>query len=395
VAARDGNVAGVNEALPLLFCADGYRFPDVYHTTRFLSPDPIIALEEVEELIIVTSSLEEGRAKKESRATSVINWDRYGAQELAAQGVQVPELTATVIKRFLDERELARVALPAYFSVGIADRLREMGVELVVLNDLGERRRAKRPDELEAIEATQRATEEAWQLGVDALRRAAVRKDRVLELDGAPFTAERLRAIVEVALLERGCASDGAICAPGAQAADPHKIGEGPLHAGEPIVMDIFPQHKATRYWADMTRTVSKGEPPKEIRRMYDVVRRAQDAGIEALRPGIIGRAVHELVEDIIWEAGYDTLRPGQKKDPANPTPHGFIHSTGHGVGLEIHEAPGIGRGGTKPLIVGDVVTIEPGVYDPAIGGVRLEDMLVITEHGARNLTKAPRQLVV
>ncbi|TME94560.1 MAG: aminopeptidase P family protein [Chloroflexi bacterium] len=385
----------MNEALPLLFCADGYRFPDVYHTTRFLSPDPIIALEEVEELIIVTSSLEEGRAKKESRATSVINWDRYGAQELAAQGVQGPELTATVIKRFLDERELARVALPAYFSVGIADRLREMGVELVVLNDLGERRRAKRPDELEAIEATQRATEEAWQLGVDALRRASVRKDRVLELDGAPFTAERLRAIVEVALLERGCASDGAICAPGAQAADPHKIGEGPLHAGEPIVMDIFPQHKATRYWADMTRTVSKGEPPKEIRRMYDVVRRAQDAGIEALRPGIIGRAVHELVEDIIWEAGYDTLRPGQKKDPANPTPHGFIHSTGHGVGLEIHEAPGIGRGGTKPLIVGDVVTIEPGVYDPAIGGVRLEDMLVITEHGARNLTKAPRQLVV
>ena len=395
MAAWDGNVAGVNEALPLLFCADGYRFPDVYHTTRFLSPDPIIALEEVEELIIVTSSLEEGRAKKESRATSVINWDRYGAQELAAQGVQGPELTATVIKRFLDERELARVALPAYFSVGIADRLREMGVELVVLNDLGERRRAKRPDELEAIEATQRATEEAWQLGVDALRRASVRKDRVLELDGAPFTAERLRAIVEVALLERGCASDGAICAPGAQAADPHKIGEGPLHAGEPIVMDIFPQHKATRYWADMTRTVSKGEPPKEIRRMYDVVRRAQDAGIEALRPGIIGRAVHELVEDIIWEAGYDTLRPGQKKDPANPTPHGFIHSTGHGVGLEIHEAPGIGRGGTKPLIVGDVVTIEPGVYDPAIGGVRLEDMLVITEHGARNLTKAPRQLVV
>ena len=385
----------MNEALPLLFCADGYRFPDVYHTTRFLSPDPIIALEEVEELIIVTSSLEEGRAKKESRATSVINWDRYGAQELAAQGVQGPELTATVIKRFLDERELARVALPAYFSVGIADRLREMGVELVVLNDLGERRRAKRPDELEAIEATQRATEEAWQLGVDALRRASVRKDRVLELDGAPFTAERLRAIVEVALLERGCASDGAICAPGAQAADPHKIGEGPLHAGEPIVMDIFPQHKATRYWADMTRTVSKGEPPKEIRRMYDVVRRAQDAGIEALRPGIIGRAVHELVEDIIWEAGYDTLRPDQKKDPANPTPHGFIHSTGHGVGLEIHEAPGIGRGGTKPLIVGDVVTIEPGVYDPAIGGVRLEDMLVITEHGARNLTKAPRQLVV
>src|SRR5438132_12424686 len=125
--------------LPLLFCADGYRFPDVYHTTRFLSPDPIIALEDVEALIIVTSSLEEGRAKKESRATAVINWDRYGAQELSAKGMQGPELTATVIKRFLDQRELARVALPAYFSVGVADPLHEMRCELGVLTDLGER----------------------------------------------------------------------------------------------------------------------------------------------------------------------------------------------------------------------------------------------------------------
>ena len=209
------------------------------------------------------------------------------------------------------------------------------------------------------------------------------------------FTAERLRAIVESALLERGYASDGAICAPGPQAVDPHQIGTGPLHAGEPIVMDIFPQHKANRYWADMTRTVSKGEPPAEIRKIYEVVMRAQDAGIKALRAGVTGREVHELVEDIIWQAGYDTLRPGQKKDPNDPTPRGFIHSTGHGVGLEIHEAPAIARSGTKPLLAGDVVTIEPGVYDPAIGGVRLEDMLVITEGGARNLTQAPRELVV
>jgi Xaa-Pro aminopeptidase len=159
--------------------------------------------------------------------------------------------------------------------------------------------------------------------------------------------------------------------------------------------MDIFPQHKRTRYWADMTRTVSKGEPPAEIRKMFEVVKRAQDAGIKALRPGVTGREVHELVEDIIWQAGYDTMRPGQKKNPADPTPRGFIHSTGHGVGLEIHEAPAIARSGTTPLLAGDVVTIEPGVYDPVIGGVRLEDMLVITEGGARNLTLASRDLVV
>ena len=381
--------------LPLLFYADGYRFPDVYHTTRFLAPDPIIALEDVEELVLVTSSLEEGRARKESRATSIVNMNEYGAQELTGRGISGTEFWAAIMKRFLDERGLRRVAVAPYFPVAEADRLREMGIELVVAKDLRERRRIKRPDEIDAIEAAQRATEDAWREGVDALRRSKARPDRTLELDGAVFTAERLRAIVEQALLERGYASDGAICAPGPQAADPHQIGTGPLHAGEPIVMDIFPQHKQTRYWADMTRTVSKGEPPPEIRRIYDVVLRAQDVGIKALRPGATGREVHELVEDIIWQAGYDTMRPEHKKDPSDPTPRGFIHSTGHGVGLEIHEAPAISRSGTTPLMTGDVVTIEPGVYDPVIGGVRLEDMLVITASGARNLTQAPRELVV
>jgi len=381
--------------LPLLFYADGYKFPDVYHTTKFLAPDAIIALEDVEELVIVASSLEEGRVRKESRATTVVNMNEYGAQELSGRGVSGTEFWATIMKRFLDERGLKRVAVAPYFPIAEADRLREMGIELVIAKDLRDRRRVKRPDEIEAIDAAQRATEDAWREGVDAIRRAKVRADKTLELDGTVFTAERLRAIVESALLERGYASDGAICAPGPQAADPHQIGTGPLHANEPIVMDIFPQHKHNRYWADMTRTVSKGDPSPEIRKIYDVVKRAQDAGIEALRPGVTGREVHELVEDIIWQAGYDTLRPGQKKDPSDPTPRGFIHSTGHGVGLEIHEAPSIARSGTAPLVVGDVVTIEPGVYDPAIGGVRLEDMLVITETGARNFTQAPRELVV
>src|SRR5256885_4977452 len=380
---------------PLLFFADGYRFRDVYHTTRFLAPDPIVALEDVEELVIVASSREEGRARKESRATTIVNMNEYGAQELSGEGVSGTEFWATIMKRFLDERGLKRVAVPPYFPVAEADRLREMGIELIVAKDLRERRRVKRPDEIDAIEAAQRATEDAWRDGVDAIRRSKARADRTLELDGAVFTAERLRAIVESALLERGYASDGAIVGPGPQAADPHQIGTGPLRAGEPIVMDIFPQHKISRYWADMTRTVSKGEPAAEIRRMYDVVMRAQDAGIKALRPGVTGREVNAIVEDIIWEAGYDTLRPGQKKDPSDSTPRGFIHGTGHGVGLEIHEMPRISQRGITPLILGDVVTVEPGIYDPAIGGVRLEDMLVITSDGARDLTNAPRELVV
>jgi len=305
----------------LLFYADGYKFPDVYHLTRFLAPDPIIALEQDGEVVIVANSLEEGRARKESRAREVFNIDEFGAKEFSKTATTREELDAKVIDRFLQARGLRRVAVGTYFPLGMAERLRGVGVELVIDREISDRRRAKRPDEIEALEAAQRATEDAWAKGVDALRRATVRKDGTLELDGETFTAERLRAVVELRLLELGCVSEGAIIAPGKQAADPHMIGSGPLRAGEAIVMDIFPQNKTTRYWADMTRTVSKGEPPAEIAKMYEITKRAQDAGIKALRPGVTGREVHELVEDIIFDAGYDTLRPGQQRSKNGGAP--------------------------------------------------------------------------
>ena len=386
-----------NGHLPLLFYADGYKFPDVYHLTRFLTPDPIVALEQDGDIVILTRSLEEGRARKESRATQVLNMDEFGLAELTMKGFQDDDLTARILKRFLDSRGITTVSVPPYFFVGLADRLRALGIRLEIATDLEARRRAKRQDEIDALEQAQRATEDAWAKGVDAIRRATVRSDGILELDGGVFTAERLRSIIEGRLLELGCQTEDTIVAPGPQAADPHMSGAGPLRAKQAIVMDIFPQHKTTRYFADMTRTVSKGDPGPEIRKMYEVVQRAQDEGIAMLRPGITGREVHEHVEDIIFAAGYDTLRPGQQHGPRKDgaLPRGFIHGTGHGVGLEIHEAPSVGRAGTMPLAAGDVVTVEPGVYDPDIGGVRLEDMLVITEQGSVNLTRAPRQLVV
>ncbi|HUQ16676.1 MAG TPA: Xaa-Pro peptidase family protein [Candidatus Saccharimonadales bacterium] len=380
---------------PLLFYGDSYRFPDIYHATRFLAPDAFIAYEEGEELVILTNSLEQGRAEKQSRATSIQNVDAFGMQELVSGGLSRADAEVEVIGRFLAQRGVRRIRVAPYFPLGTADRLRAAGLELVVATDLEARRRTKRPDEIAALEAIQGATEAAWLEGVDAIVRATEGRDGVLMLDGEVFTAERLRAIVEGALLTRGAVAESTICAPGRQAADPHLIGSGPLHAREAIVMDIYPQDKATRYYADMTRTVSKGDPPDAILRMYEVVERAQDAGIAALRPGITGRAVHELVEDLIFEAGYDTLRAGQKHDPADPVTRGFIHGTGHGVGLEIHEAPSIGRAGSDPLAIGDVVTVEPGVDDPAVGGVRLEDMLLVTADGSRNFTRAPRRLVI
>ena len=385
----------VNSGHPLLFFGDSYRFPDIYHVTRFLAPDPLVVIERPGELVLLTNSLEEGRARKQSRATKIENVDTYGSRELRAAMNPITEATATLIERFLAAHGARQVRVPQFFPLALADLLRAKGVEITVAEGLEARRRTKRDDEIAALEATQRATEEAWQLGVDAIARSHARSDGTLELDGAPLTAERVRAIVEGALLDRGCVAESTIIAPGTQAADPHMIGSGPLHAGEPVVMDIFPQHKETRYYADMTRTVSKGAPSPKLVQMYEVVQRAQDAGIKALRPGITGREVHELVEDVIFAAGYDTLREGQKHHPEDPVTRGFIHGTGHGVGLEIHEAPSVGRGGSVPLMAGDVVTVEPGLYDPDIGGIRLEDMLVITADGSRNLTRAPRQLVI
>jgi Xaa-Pro aminopeptidase len=179
-----GHSYSASDRLPLLFYADGYRFPDVYHVTRFLSPDAIIALEDGDEIVVVANSLEEGRVRKQSRATSVFNIDEFGAKEISAKGVSREELDANVIARFLVSRNTKRVAVASYFPLGMAERLRGLGIDVTVADDLGERRRLKRQDEIEALDAVQRACEEGWGRGVDAIRRATVRKDQTLELDG-------------------------------------------------------------------------------------------------------------------------------------------------------------------------------------------------------------------
>src|SRR5512133_3585040 len=174
------SVFRVGQPAPLLFYADGYKFPDVYHVTRFLSPDPIIALEDGKEIVVVANSLEEGRVRKQSRATSVFNIDAFGAKELSAKGINREELDANVIARFLASRKTTRVAVAPYFPLGMAERLRALGIDLVVAEDLTERRRAKRQDEIDALEQVQRATEDAWARGVDAIKRASVNADGTL-----------------------------------------------------------------------------------------------------------------------------------------------------------------------------------------------------------------------
>ena len=175
----------------------------------------------------------------------------------------------------------------------------------------------------------------------------------------------------------------------GPQAADPHERGHGPLKAGESIIVDIFPVDLSTRYYSDMTRTFVKGEPNDGLQEMYDAVLESQEAALSMIRAGVNGRDVHRKVAEVLHEAGYKTNVHDQEE--GKPLTEGFFHGTGHGVGLELHEAPRVSLA-DEELIPGDVISVEPGVYDPNVGGVRIEDLVVVTEEGCRNLTKFPKE---
>jgi Xaa-Pro aminopeptidase len=283
------------------------------------------------------------------------------------------------------------VVVPPHFGVAYADELRARGFRVEPDGKLfAGLRRVKTEEEVSHIEEAQRAVEEACAHAVEILEEAEVSDDGTLFWHGEPLTSEILRSEIDVELLRRGCTSDeGTIAAGGAQAADPHERGSGPLRAGETIILDIFPRDGESRYYADMTRTFVKGEPNEGLQEMYDAVLEAQETALSMIRAGVNGRDVHEKVSDILHDRGYKTGKHDQR--PGEPLTEGFFHGTGHGVGLEVHEAPRVSTA-DEELKVGDVVTVEPGLYEPGVGGVRIEDLVVVTEDGCRNLTRFPKE---
>ncbi len=363
-----------------------------HHLSGFLAPDPVICLRVTGRSYLVVSSMEYGRARREAQSSEVHSFDELDvmnlARELKSGGRALAAAAASLLERL--GAQASPVAVPPSLGVVYADELRARG--LTVTPDarlFANLRRAKTGEEVSYIERTQRAVEAACAHAVAMLEKAAVARDGALLYEGETLTSERLRYEIDTEILQRGCAADGTITAGGSQTADPHERGHGPLRAGEPIILDIFPRDKATRYYADMTRTFVKGEPGEELQRMYDAVLESQEAALGMIRAGVNGRDIHKKVSDILHEAGYKTLVHDQK--PGEPLQEGFMHGTGHGVGLEIHEAPRISTT-DEELVPGDVVTVEPGLYYPEIGGVRIEDLVVVTEDGCRNLTNFSKE---
>ncbi|WP_372912121.1 M24 family metallopeptidase [Salinigranum sp.] len=339
-------------------------------------------------LHLLVSSLEYGRATKVDGVASVARLVDYDHRDNVTDHGPVAGRARTVAT-FLADHAVGSVAVPADFPLGVGDALRETGVDVTAdRTDVVTGIRATKSDEeVEHVRDAQRANEAAMAAAEDLLREATV-EGGVLHHEGAVLTSERVKEEIEVTLLRHGCGLDETIVACGADAADPHDRGSGPLRADEAIIVDIFPRSKETKYHADMTRTFVKGDPSAELRRRFDVTDEAREAALAALGPGVTGADVHDAVCDVYEDAGYPTLR----SDPE--TEVGFIHSTGHGVGLDVHERPRVSPDGEE-LRPGHVVTIEPGLYDPAVGGVRIEDLVVVTESGYENLTDYPVEFVV
>ena len=359
------------------------------YLSGFDAPDPFLTCYTSAALSLLVSGLEFGRAKTESRADRVKRPVDYNRRELVESYGPV-EANYHVAAAFLDDCGVDRVAVPERFPVGSADGLREQGIEVVVDTDdvLIDIRAVKTPTELDYIRTTQQANEAAMAAAEEAIRAASVDSKGRLTLDGDLLTSERVKTIIETTLLEHGCGLDETIVACGQQAADPHDRGSGPLSAGEPIIIDIFPRNKSTGYHSDMTRTFCKGEPTDRLAEWYSLTEDALSAALGAVEPGNTGADVHAAACEVYEEAGLPTLR-------ADPTTEvGFIHSTGHGVGLAIHERPRLSTEGGE-LVDGQVITVEPGLYDPAVGGVRIEDIVIVTDDGYENITDYPIELVV
>lgn len=360
---------------------------DIYYATRFLASDDFVYLQTgTGEEVLFISEMEKGRAEIESRVSNIKTTQDLGYREKIKEKKDASLAYAACISELLLREKVKKVSVPYDFPIFYSDSLKEAGFSIVpVKSPFQKIRSLKRPKEVEAIKYAQMAGEKAMGAAI-ALIREAEERDGVLYHEGEMLTGTKVNSAIDHRLLDFGCEAEETIVSCGKDTANPHGTTDGPLMANAPIILDIFPRSKKKRYFADMTRTVLHGEASKELKEMYESVLAAQEKGLQTVKPGIPASDVHNAVCDVFEKRGYDTYRSGSKV--------GFIHSTGHGVGLDVHELPGVGENGVL-LEAGNVITIEPGLYYPETGGIRLEDMVLVTENGYENLTGLEKRFVL
>ncbi|MGA2800964.1 MAG: Xaa-Pro peptidase family protein [Verrucomicrobiota bacterium] len=371
----------------LLIVADSERDANMLYAVGMFVPDPFIYLKTRGRPLIVMNDLEIDRARTQAPHCHIVSLSQYQGK-LRRKGVQSPRFTH-VIQQILRERKIRGVTVPENFPLGLATDLKKLGVRVKArIGTFFPEREVKSADEVRKISAALVMAEVGMAEGMQVLRAAKIGRGRKLIYHNVPLTSEKLRAVIDCAIFQVCGLAANTIVAGGQQACDPHERGYGPLRAHEPIIIDIFPRSQKTGYFGDITRTVVRGRASEAVRRLYDTVLRGQKIAFKKIRANAPTADAHCAVQEFFEQQGYKTGR-------RNGHMEGFFHGTGHGLGLEIHEPPRMSTNSTGTLKPGHVVTVEPGLYYPEIGGVRLEDVALVTNNGARNLTRFEKVLEI
>ncbi len=363
-----------------LIIADSERDPDMLYATRFFAPDAFLFLEHDGRRTIALSDLEVDRGRAQAPVDEVVSMSEEGERLGLKKGAPLAQFAAA----FLRSRKVRTALVPAAFPLGLARALERGGVRVTPVQGLfwAERERKSEAD-LKALRQALVKTETGMARAMEVLRAAEIGPRKSLRWGGAALTSERLRAEIDCAILRAGGLPANTIVAGGAQACDPHERGSGPLRAVELIIIDIFPRDTRTGFFGDMTRTVVRGRASDAQRHLWETVWTGQAMALAEMKPGASGKAIHERVKRFFAGEGFPTEQHEGRW-------RGFFHGTGHGLGLELHEEPRFGKTTFQP---GQVLTVEPGIYWPGVGGARQEDVAAITETGIRLLSRFEKKL--
>ena len=370
----------------VLIYGDTERSPVLRHELPLSIGDPFLYLEAGDRRAVLTHALEDARIAGAAPDVERLLQDAFGRDALIAEGHPRSDAELEVCVRAVAELGIRDAFVPAGFPIALADRLRAAGVALTPDDSLFvARRRRKSAAEMAGVRRASEVALAAMSEAATMLREAAIDGDQ-LELAGEVLTSEAVRSRIRE-LCARGGApapADIIVKAMGPGAAAGHDRGAGPLPPHTPIEIDLWPRDERSGCWSDMTRTFVRGEISDAIAAIHALVLEAHERACSAVRPGVAGVELYGIACDVFEAAGHPTQRT---KAPGETLREGFYFSLGHGVGLEVHEPPILGRGDPSPLIAGDVIAVEPGTVDPAVGGTRVEDLLLVTDDGGERLT--------
>src|SRR5205809_3185814 len=357
---------------------------DMLYATRIFIGDPFIFLQQNGKRTLVLSDLEIDRAKKNAKADEFVMFSQL-EREVQGKAKKAPPYEK-VLAHFLTKRGVERALVPANFPLGFANEIKRKGIALETSNGLfWPAREKKTTEEIRLLERALRITETGMKRGMEILKASKPGAGKKLKWSGKTLTSEMLRAEIDSAILRAGGVPTGTIVAGGDQACDPHERGFGPLYSNSLIILDVFPRDGKTGYFGDMTRTVLRGRASEPQRKLWETVKAGQALAVKKIKAGIDGMTIHKAIQELFAQRGFPTeVRKGRRV--------GFFHGTGHGLGLEIHEYPRLQKVVLKER---QVVTVEPGLYYPGLGGVRLEDVVLVTKTGCKILSRFPKQLEI